>query len=194
MYYRGLFSNSQEAKVYGKIFVHCNEVPPTNSPADQGTKNRIVIVPFKSIWSSEAPESVEEQRKLRHYRVDNNFNDNIYNYAKAWLWVAVQYYPKYAATPMNKLPPAVKRATDEYWDTVNYYSTFRNDMLEADPKGTVTVTEMYETFIKFLETDFQKKTGKPTKVKFRDNMKKALAGAEFKKETFYGWKMNMNLA
>lgn len=194
MYYRGLFSNSQEAKVYGKIFVHCNEVPPTNSPADQGTKNRIVIVPFKSIWSSEAPESVEEQRKLRHYRVDNNFNDNIYNYAKAWLWVAVQYYPKYAATPMNKLPPAVKRATDEYWDTVNYYSTFRNDMLEADPKGTVTVTEMYETFIKFLETDFQKKTGKPNKVKFRDNMKKVLAGSEFKKETFYGWKMTMNLA
>ena len=37
--------------------------------------------------------------------------------------------------------------------------------------------------------------GKPAKAKFRENMKKALAGAEFKKDTFYGWKMKMtNLA
>ena len=195
VYYRGLFSNSQEAKVYGKLFLHCNEVPPTNSPADKGTKNRIVIVPFKSIWSPDAPESLEEQRKLRHYRSDNNFNDNIYTYAKAWLWVAVQYYPKYAVTPMNTMPEVIKKATDGYWDKVNYYNSFRNDMLEADPKGTVTIHEMYDPFLLFLENDFQKKTGKPAKAKFRENMKKALAGAEFKKDTFYGWKMKMtNLA
>lgn len=195
MYLRRLFQEGHESKVFSKIFLHCNEVPPTNSPNDKAMKNRVTILPFNSIWSAEAPESPEEQRKLRHYKIDTKFNDKMYGYARAWLWVAVQYFPKYAEVGVATMPEEVKVATDTYWDKINYYNNFRNERLEADPKGTVTVSEMYPVFDQFLKDDYQKKTGIPTKPTFRENIKKSLVGSVFKKDTFHGWKLTMtNLA
>lgn len=191
IYIRNLFQEGKESKVLGKLFLHCNEVPEPNSVKDNGFKNRIAIIPFHSTWSAHPPETLEEQRKHRHYKIDNKFDEKLYDYARAWLWLAVQYYPKYAKKGLDDKPAEVIKETQIYWDRADYYNNFRNTWLEADPKGTVTVTDMYEPFLQFLETDFQKKTGKPSKDKFRDNIKKSLAGAEFKKDTFHGWKMRM---
>jgi phage/plasmid-associated DNA primase len=193
MYLRRLFHESHESKIYSKVFLHCNEVPPTNSPNDKAMKNRVTILPFLSIWSAAAPATEEEQRKLRHYKLDKKFNDRMYEYSRAWMWVAVQTYPQYIEKGVADMPEVVKRSTDAYWDKINYYNNFRNEMLEAETGATVTITEMYDVFLKFLESDYQKKTNKPPKSMFRDNIKKALSGAEFKKDTFHGWKLKMLL-
>jgi len=194
IYIRNLFQEGRESKVLGKLFLHCNEVPEPNSVKDNGFKNRIAIIPFHSTWSSNPPETLEEQRKLRHYKSDNNFDVQLYDYARAWLWLAVQYYPKYAKVGLSNKPAEVIKETQIYWDRADYYNSFRNTWLEADPKGTVTITEMYEPFLQFLENDFQKKTEKPSKDKFRDNIKRSLVGSEFKKDTFHGWKLRMVIA
>lgn len=193
VYIRNLYQEGRDSNVLGKVFLHCNEVPEPNSVNDNGFKNRITIIPFRSTWSSGAPETLEEQRKMRHYKIDTKFEEKIYNYSRAWLWLAVHYYPKYAKVGLANKPVEVIKETQLYWDRADYYNSFRNTWLEADPKGTVTVTEMYEPFLQFLETDFQKKTGKPSKEKFRENIKKSLVGAEFKKDTFHGWKIRMVL-
>src|SRR5690606_33329459 len=64
VYVRRLFHEStlNQTPIMSKIFLHCNEVPPTNSPTDKATRNRIVIIPFITIWSHEAPALPEEQR------------------------------------------------------------------------------------------------------------------------------------
>lgn len=191
VYMRALYGEGGESKIMSKIFLHCNEVPPTNSPNDKAMVNRVVIIPFQSVWSADAPDTLEEQRKLRIYKTDSDFELNLKMYARAWLWLAVQYYPLYAEKGVSTLPDTVRNATNAYWDKINYYNNFRNELLEADPQGCVTVTEMYQPFLDFLEQDYQKKTNRPPKSAFREGIKKALAHAEFKKDTFHGWRLKL---
>lgn len=193
IYIRKLFEEGSEAPVMAKIFLHCNDIPNPSKVNDPAFKNRITIIPFETQWSHNAPQTPEEQRKERHYKIDPRFGEKMYSYARAWLWLAVQNYPEYVRWGVMHKPDEIVRATHAYWDRADYYKNFRNEKLEVDAQGKVSITEMYGAFLEFLETDFQKKTSKPTKPDFRENIKKTLAGSEFKGDFVHGWRLRMTL-
>lgn len=189
MFVRKLFDNGKDVKPQCKLIFHCNEIPPTNTQGDNAMVNRLLAIPFNSHWSPTAPESLEEQHRQRHYKMNPLFEEKLRDYAMAFLWLAVHDFHQYMREGLDVFPKAVTDTTQAYWDKIDYFKNFRNEMLEEEPGGEASWTTLYDVFTKFLETDYQKKTNKPTKAQFMEKMKKVLTapGVEFKKLKLVGY-------
>jgi putative DNA primase/helicase len=69
---RSLYGQSQTFFPRGLIFFASNLMPPIDS-TDLASANRIAPIPFRSLFSDQAPDDVEEQIANRHFKVTSVF-------------------------------------------------------------------------------------------------------------------------
>lgn len=186
-YGRQLYGEGKDIKPQVKYIFQCNDVPQMNTQGDNAMANRLINIPFASVWTDKAPVAYEEQRKLRRYKKDKLFWEQLYEYAEAFLWLAVRYYARYIAEDVDNFPDEIIKSTERYWEINNYFKNFKAERLVRDPTAEAAVADVYAEFLRFLQDDFQKKTGLPTKSKFIEEMKKE--GIDTKKSRFVGWRL-----
>ena len=136
-----------------KLMLECNDIPYMS---EDGTaiKNRLLIVPFDSVWNENAPKTEEEQFKSRHFKMDDNFEQEAFHLAPALLWVFFQYYIHYIKEGLKDPPKNVTEATSKYWDERDIYKQFIFEKLEMvlddnndkDKSVSITYTELYREF------------------------------------------------
>lgn len=165
---RFLYENGRELTPSFKAVLSCNIMPFIRN-ADKATKNRIVFLPFDSIWTENAPVSEEEQMKKRRFPIDFNFSDKIRFLAPAFLWILVQYWPKYKEKGIKKMPEIVEQATERYWLENDIYKYFISDKIEYDENSNLNLEEAYRCFKEWYKQNFGN-TKIPDKITFRKEM------------------------
>lgn len=178
MYVRDLFQKGSkiiEMEVTCVPILIANKIPsiPDCQPAIW-ERTRVVI--FDGKWSTNAPESHEEQMRTGVFKIDKFFDRNIPQMAPALLWIFVQKYPDYS-NPVNgglNDPPEVLQATENFRVANNYYIHFTRDSIkrmvtatgEPDYTAFVTLDELFNTFRKWYG-DQQFRAKMPNKTEFR---------------------------
>lgn len=90
---RKLFDNGRDIKPMFKIVIICNN-PPRATAGDQAFWNRVVVVPFEAEFVHDAPDTIEEQIRLKKFKMDTEFRHKIPTIAKVLAWHLVQVYRK----------------------------------------------------------------------------------------------------
>lgn len=154
-YTRKLHDNGGDIEVFFKLILSCNKVPIIPK-ADTAIKNRVRIFPFESTWSLNAPPDEEEQYRLGIFPLDTEFESKIDGLAEAFLWIIVQYYPRYAIEKL-KDPECVIKKTEDYWKNNDVYAQFAADcikIVEGDQNIKVSFNEMFTRFKSWFKDSF----------------------------------------
>jgi len=135
-YARGCNEDGGTIETTFKAVMVLNLVPDI-SGMDEATRNRFTMIPFEGRWlkpdeAEDLPDDLEEQIKLKTYKMDDRFEENIPRLASALLWLAVYYYKKYRAEGLNN-PPYIKKWMNDYWKRHDPYIAFISEKLE-NPK------------------------------------------------------------
>ena len=165
---RMLYDNGGEYEIMYTLFLICNKIPLIPG-ADNAIMNRLRVIPFESIWSLDAPENVDEQYKLRNFKLDQDFESKIPFMASSALWVFVETYKDYCSKGLGQ-PAIVTKFTKKYFEENDLYKAFIDEclqpatipgsMTEAKPKGevdltkTVKFTELYTIFKSWVRITF----------------------------------------
>ena len=150
------------------LIIICNKIPIFVS-ADRAVQNRVMIMPFLSRWTQDAPNNIEEQFRQRHFKVDKYFNVKIPFMGPGALWVFVQKYADYKKMGLKK-PDIVKKTTEEYWAENDVYRSFIRENLKPaivpgtidgdhpegrqDPHAKIALTDLYRTFKGWYKDNF----------------------------------------
>lgn len=162
---RYLHDNGGEVQAMFKLILMCNKVPsiPTGGKA---VKNRTRIIPFLSTWVVNPPPTEEEQYSRRLFKMDPFFDRQIPDLAKAFMWVLVEYYPKYISEGLQE-PAIIAQATENYWQDNDIYQQFITEYivratrpnpetgeLEPDTNATLTHGDVYREFKNWFRESF----------------------------------------
>ena len=162
---RGCNSNGGDRVATFVLIMMCNNIPTIPS-SDNAIKNRMMIFPFGSTWSKDAPLDEEEQWKTRTFKLDGKFDGTIPELAPAFLWLLVdQYYEKYVGDTISlQVPKQIKFATDEYWENNDIYILFENSKIKTDDdsvlegdRGIIDADTLYLNFKDWYEEKFNNK-------------------------------------
>lgn len=157
---RKLNENGEDIELTIKLIMSANNIPNISDP-DEAIKNRVKIIPFGSVWCANAPESEEEQMRTRTFKMDPDFEKRIPILASAFLWILVQYFPKYCKYGL-KDPQSVIDYTREYWSNNDIYGKFVNDNVkeayisegERDMNSKVTMNQLYTEFKTWFRSSY----------------------------------------
>lgn len=162
---RALHDNGGDVQAMFKLILMCNKIPPIPT-GGKAVKNRTRILPFMSTWVHNAPDDEAEQYSRRLFKMDPFFEKQIPNLAKAFMWVMVQYYPRYMNEGLAE-PPIIQDHTRQYWQDNDIYQLFINDCLvpvyivengqqtdRLDPSATLLQTEVYREFKNWFKETF----------------------------------------
>jgi phage/plasmid-associated DNA primase len=147
-----------------KAILMCNVIPaiPTGG---QAMENRMEVIPFLSKWVKNAPATEEEQFAQRLFPIDPHFERHMPALAPAFMWILVNYYPKYATAGLM-VPKVVKDYTDQYWKDNDTFKLFieesivqvkiRNDQGQEiiDPNVSLTGTDIYREFKQWFRDNY----------------------------------------
>ena len=116
-------------------------IVPYISGMDEATRKRFTMIPFEGRWLApeedpDLTDNIEEQIKLKTYKMDDRFEDNIPRLARALLWLSVNYYKKYRSEGLDT-PPYIQKWMDDYWKQHDPYLRFIAEKLE-NPKVVTT--------------------------------------------------------
>jgi len=126
---RNNFSDGESIVASFKIILVCNKVPVIPS-GGQAVKNRLLIFPFTSVWSHDAPESEEEQLRTGKFKDDPFFENELPELSKGLLWIMVKTFEKYKREGLKDTPRLVKEYTDKYWAENDVYNLFIEECCE----------------------------------------------------------------
>lgn len=154
--------NGGSIEAFFKLIFMCNRIP--NIPgADRAVRARFQIMPYVSTWSKDAPESEEEQRKLRIFKMDPFFDRRVPELAQAFAWVIVEYFALYKAEGLIA-PPIVREYTERHWQENDPYINFIRERIvmafknvelqEVDVTATITASDMYSPFKLWFRDNF----------------------------------------
>jgi P4 family phage/plasmid primase-like protien len=167
---RMLYQNGGRIQPTFKLFLMCNKIPIIPS-SDEALKERLVIIPFTSRWTHDAPKDVAEQYRLRRFPIDPDFEDEkLPLLAPAMLWLMVQYYPVYLTKGALVRPEKVTRSIQAYWDDNDLYSHFQRDCIIQDDKYITPIRNVYEHF-KSWHTRSLPGHRIPTLIQFKEEMR-----------------------
>jgi len=168
-YARMLRENGGDIRSTFVMFLVCNKVPVITDP-DMAIINRTRLIPFESKFSKEHPAAEAEQFEKRIFKIDEDFEEKVKNMGAAFLWLLVQYYPKYYREKLN-IPEYVKSRTEYYWDKNDLYKQFIDEHIIKDEDSEINTADCYRVF-----NDWNTVNGgfKINKQKFVDNMNKKL--------------------
>ena len=143
---RGLYKEGGEITPLFKLTVICNDPPQLND--DQAAWNRIRVIPFESTFDDNAPPTIEEQMKQKHFFKDSNFDDKIPSMICAFAWVLLQHLKNNYKHITKKLyePEKVLLATKSYQKKNDIYRQYVEEHIKDDSNGKISLTEMYKDF------------------------------------------------
>jgi phage/plasmid-associated DNA primase len=155
-----LNENGEDIELTIKLIMSANNIPNITEP-DEAIKNRVKIIPFGSVWCANAPISEEEQMATRTFKMDPDFEKRIPILASAFLWILVQYFPKYCAEGL-KDPQSVIDYTREYWNNNDIIGKFVSDNVKEayvsegvrDMNSKVTMNELYTEFKTWFRSSY----------------------------------------
>lgn len=175
-YARYLHSNGKEVDPRQTIVLICNYPPGISGGGGDAIRNRLVNMPFNSVWKNDAPESEDEQTKQRCFKIDPNFKEQIKKHFMAACWIGIQKYDEYLRIGLSRKPKAVIAATLEYWDNNDEYNQFIADTVspvyldeenkKLDASYMISVGELYEAF-KYWHKDCFPQTRVPDRMVFK---------------------------
>lgn len=157
---RALHDNGGSVVATLKMIFMCNLVPRFLC-ADKATENRVIILPFFSTWSMNAPESIEERYAKRIFLMDPFFDTKIPDLAFAMAWVMIQYYPIYSKEGLKR-PKVVVEYTNAYWEENDCLRAFINEFLEnayieaniIDQNASLSASEIYPKFKQWFNANY----------------------------------------
>jgi phage/plasmid-associated DNA primase len=172
---RFLNDNGGSVDMMAKLILMCNRIPEFTS-VTKALRNRFIYIPFLSTWSMKAPESEEDQRRTRTFKMDPNFDSQIPELSQALGWVAVQYFPIYKEEGL-KQPSIIEEYTQRHWEENDPIKGFLQDRVvqarlptgEVDVTRSLNVTEMYGSFKQWFTSNYPGDTP-PSSAEFRSNM------------------------
>lgn len=160
MFARALHENGGSVIAMFKMIFMCNRIPKFLS-ADKALMNRVMIIPFLSTWSMNAPKDKAEQYRTRTFQMDPFFESRIPDLAYAMAWIMIQYYPIYSNEGL-KVPKIVKEHTDKYWEDNDFYKIFIFERLEQaylepgviNKNESLTASELYGPFSQWFRANY----------------------------------------
>lgn len=164
-----------------KLILMSNRIPDFDG-IDKGVYGRCLIIPFLSTWVDDPPETEEEQFRLRLFKKDPFFENEIPEMAPAMAWLMVQYYTAYMQNGL-KIPEIVKQHTQHHWDATDPFVGFIKDCIESDGVSELRVQQCYDTFKIWYRTNNPAGVI-PKNAYFRSEMARRLGG----KDTDRVWK------
>jgi hypothetical protein len=121
---------------------------------------RVVYIPFTSRFDDQAPDDPEEQRKKRHFKIIENFNNEIKLMLDGFTQILSETYAKYLENGKKLvLPHAVLATTMEYRDKVDIMIQYMNAHIRKEKDAEINLKEMYPHFRNWYDTcSYQPKT------------------------------------
>lgn len=151
-YARDLYVKGKETREFLPLFklvIICNDLPPM-SHDDQAIWNRVRVIDFESKFCDPdkgevAPESYEEQVRLKRFPVDTSFADEkLPKILEPFAWVLLNHRKNLGCVIE---PMEVKIATDQFRKTNDTYRQFAEECIMATNKEkSVSLTEVYARF------------------------------------------------
>lgn len=197
LYYRTLFKEGEISKVNAILVLVCNRIPkiPDNQEA---IWERVRVVPFKSKWVLNAPETMEEQFKNRIFKRDKYFEMKKSKMAISLLSMMVRKYKKYKEKGLEE-PIEMYNATKHLREKTNIYQLFLNeriDKISSDDndeymKNFITIQEFHQSFSSWYKMEY-KGNKAPTRVTFTEEVE-ALLQSKPDGNKFYGLKWKSNI-
>lgn len=196
-------SNGGKMEMTYKTIMALNGVPHIDG-LDEATKMRIVFQPFLGRWISKdkepkeyhsLPDDIEEQIKLRKYKMDPRFENQVPRLATALLWLCVQYYEVYCKEGLIA-PSIISEYMEGYWKENDPYLFFILENLEnakladgtVDMKKYITVTQLYSKFKSWFTATYPH--DKPVdKTNFADKMSTKDRLGKKEKNRWYGYQI-----
>ena len=197
LYYRTLFKEGEVSKVNSILVLVCNRIPkiPDNQEA---IWERVRVVPFKSKWILNAPESEEEQFKQRIFKRDKYFDMKKSKMAISLLSMMVRKYRKYKEKGLEE-PIEMYNATKHLREKTNIYSLFLNERVEKIGSDSseymqnhLIVSDMHKSFSAWYSVEY-KGNKPPTRTTFSEEIE-ALLQTKPDGNKFYGLKWKSNLS
>lgn len=187
---RFLHDNGRDIEPQFKLILQCNDVPSFNQ-TDNAIKNRTLNIPFLSVWTKDAPDTEEEQMKVRRFKMDPLFKDHIVDYAEAYLWVIVQYYKNYCTEGLD-MPKEIEDYTNEYWESIDLLKQFIDSELikETHPSKIdqvcISQKDLFTAYKDYMD-ELHPGKRKEDSSKFFDEMDKRLGMR--KEHRYFGWRL-----
>lgn len=165
IYVRGIYEQGREIVISWKLMVMTNH----DMPIGQGGKaldNRMMITPFESEYTEEAPFDYEEQKRLRRFKMDKHFGDKLPDMAAAYWFLTVnKYFPIYleksrAGLVGCKLHPEIQKRTIKFNRQNNLVLKFWDNMVERhnstgvyDHNFTLNTLDAFSKFVDFCASE-----------------------------------------
>jgi P4 family phage/plasmid primase-like protien len=155
---RALFKEAFEFKPQFKMVLTCNQLP--NVPSDDGgTWRRIRLVEFTSKFVQDP-----DPEKPNEFPMDTELSTKFVDWREQFMSLLIEYYKKYTVTGIKE-PEEVLQCTKEYQKNNDFYLEFKDDKIETNEMGFLSVNDAYSLF-KY----WQKENGSSIKIKKRDFM------------------------
>jgi phage/plasmid-associated DNA primase len=177
-----------------KLVLICNRIPEVPG-IDKAGMNRFLILPFKSTWVDNPPESIEEQYRLRLFKKDEMFDSKIPKLVPALAWLMQKYFNLYSTEGLRK-PDIVREYIDQHWNERDIYKIFIEENVKRmlDERGEpnsemrVTTGPLYTLFKSWHKDQFPQKPI-PTMPKFRDEMQVSSRMGPMKSNRWIGYEI-----
>jgi len=152
IFVRALYDQGGSSEFTVKLIVVCNKVPPVPRNG-KAVEERVMVIPFLSTWSKDAPNSEEEQMAQARFKIDRGFERHIPDLARAMLWQMVQDFAEYRKEGLV-IPKEVKDRTAAYWAETDIFKSFFAENVEKIPaqeeesaeQSYITLKELYTRY------------------------------------------------
>jgi phage/plasmid-associated DNA primase len=170
---RKLYDNGGVILPIFKVFLMCNRIPYIPA-ADDAAKERLVIIPCKSKWVHNAPESIEEQYRQRLFKVDPNFyNHRLPCLGSAMLWIMVNYFPHYIKERLHSRPKEIEDTIREFWEENDvFWKFYKQCIVNTDNNVRLPVDLAFNEFKSWYVSNFPGFKAKITVNVFKDEVSK----------------------
>lgn len=189
---RGLYTSGGVFTPMFTLILQCNELP--SIPAhDNALWNRIRVLLFDSVFSDNAPESEEEQKREKIFKKDIRFAENLPNMAEPMLWLLTQIFKEYNKNGITE-PTEVTVSTNTYKSNNDVYAQYFTAKIKKDDGGVVELPDLTNNFKIWYEEEYpdyaSKDKSKTTKreVLKKFSGKKLLGAPTNKSKTKPVWK------
>ena len=168
---RDLYESGKQMREISPMFklnFICNALPYFES-MDRATCNRIRVIPFESTFvdPDDAPETEEEQIKLKIFPKDNNFESKIPGMLEALAWYLIYHRIHFMK---DFMPEKVRAATQEYKNNNDFVGQFIAENFISEDSGMITLDEIYPAFKTWYRENMDGKV--PTKKKLMEDVTK----------------------
>lgn len=161
MFVRGLYQKGRDITPMFKLVLICNE-PPKIPNNDKATWNRVRVIPFESTFTDDAPESFEEQLRLKKFPKDKDFADKIPAMLEPFAWLLLYTFKHHGLKPLRE-PEKVRLATQSYKKKNDTYKQFMEEFIIDNPEGRVDLRILYSTFKDWFRESMANSFGMPPK-------------------------------